>query len=254
MAKSVLVSLRAGPAGSPPDLPGRIDHTLLRPDTTREEILRLCAEARRYDFGVIFVPPCYLEDAAAALAGGPIRIGVPIGFPLGNQTTRTKVEEAQEAAQRGALELDMVINIGRLKSGDHALVHTDIAMVVQATPNACHKVILETGYLSNEEKQVACELALDAGAAYVKTSTGFGPAGATTDDVRLLVRTVRGRAKVKASGGIRDLATVRALLAAGADRIGTSAGVAIMEEWWAEQQMAAREEEAAKSDIRPPIG
>ncbi len=129
MAKSVLVSLRAGPAGSPPDLPGRIDHTLLRPDTTREEILQLCAEARRYDFGVIFVPPCYLEDAAAALAGGPIRIGVPIGFPLGNQTTRTKVEEAQEAAQRGALELDMVINIGRLKSGDHALVYTDIAMV-----------------------------------------------------------------------------------------------------------------------------
>ncbi len=220
--------------GWPTDLPARIDHTLLRPDATKHDVLRLCSEAQRYGFRVVFVPPCYLEEAARALAGQAVRLGVPIGFPFGFETTSVKVREAVEAVEAGACELDMVINIGRLKSGDFAIVRSDIEAVVTATPAACHKVILETCYLSDEEKRVACQLAVEAGAQYVKTSTGIGPAGATLEDVRLMVQAVGGRANVKAAGGIRDLAFTRALLEAGADRIGTSAGVAIMDSWLAE--------------------
>ncbi len=220
----------------PDDLPGRIDHTLLRPDVTKQDILRLCREAQRYGFGVVFVPPCYVEQAIEALRGSAVRLGVPIGFPLGSQTTRTKVLEAVEAYERGARELDMVLNIGLLKSGDYDAVRSDIGEVVRATSGASHKVILETCFLSAQEKQQACRLAVEAGAAYVKTSTGFGTGGATVEDVRLMKEAVAGQAKVKASGGIRDLQTVQALLHAGADRVGTSAGVKIMEEWLAAQK------------------
>jgi len=216
-------------------LPSIIDHTILRPETTRAEVQRLCGEAKRYGFGVVFVPSCFAEEAVALMAGTAIRVGVPIGFPLGWQTTRTKVAEAIEGLEKGALELDMMINVSRLKSGEYDAVRQDISEVVRATPGAGHKVILETGLLTQEEKKIACRLVVEAGADYVKTSTGFGPGGATVEDVRLMKEAVAGLAKVKASGGIRDLKTTLALLEAGADRIGTSASVKIIEEWLAQR-------------------
>lgn len=218
------------------NLSALLDHTVLRPETTRAEVRRLCDEARRYGFGVVFVPSCYCEEAVALMGGTSTRIGVPIGFPLGWQTTRSKVAEAIEGFEKGALELDMVINVGLLKAGDYEGVHRDIAEVVRATPRAGHKVILETALLTQEEKTVACRLAVEAGADYVKTSTGFGPSGATVEDVRLMKEVVNGRVKVKASGGIRDLKTTLSMLEAGADRIGTSASVKIIEEWLAQHK------------------
>lgn len=213
------------------DLPSLLDHTVLRPEATRADVRRLCEEARRLEVGVIFVPTCFLEEAVLDVAGTSIRVGAPIGFPLGWQTTATKVAEAEDACVKGARELDMVLNVARLKSGDIDAVREDIAAVVRATPGAGHKVILETCLLTREEKLAACALAVEAGADYVKTSTGFGTSGATVEDVRLMKAAVAGRAKVKASGGIRDFATCLALLDAGADRIGTSATVKIVEEW-----------------------
>ncbi len=213
------------------NLPDLIDHTVLRPDATKIDVLRLCQEAMTHRFSVIFVPPCYVEDAVAAVAGTTIRVGIPIGFPLGGHTTATKVAEAIEGVTRGAKVLDMVINVSRLKSGDCDRVRTDMAEVVKATAGAEHKVILETCYLTREEKITACRLAVEAGMDYVKTSTGFASAGATVEDVRLMKEAVAGRAKVKASGGIRDWKTTLAMLEAGADRIGTSASLAIMAEW-----------------------
>jgi deoxyribose-phosphate aldolase len=212
-------------------LPRLIDHTLLRPDATRGDILRLCEEARIHGFQVIFVPPCYAREAVEAVAGSTIRVGIPVGFPLGGHTTAAKIAEAQDGVATGATVLDMVINISRLKSGDLDVVRQDIAEVVNATPHAEHKVIIETCYLTDQEKITACRLVVEARADYVKTSTGFGTAGATVADVKLMKDTVAGKAKVKASGGIRDWPAARALLEAGADRIGTSAGVAIVTEW-----------------------
>lgn len=213
------------------NLPALIDHTVLRPDATKVEVLRLCEEAKANGFMVIFVPPCYIDETVAAVAGTGIRIGIPIGFPLGGHSTKTKVAEAVEAVQRGATVLDMVLNISRLKSADHDYVRTDIAEVVKATLGVEHKVIMETCYLTHQEKRTACHLIVEAGADYVKTSTGFGAAGATVEDVRLLKEAVAGRVKVKASGGIRDWKTTLAMLEAGADRIGTSAGLKIIQEW-----------------------
>ncbi|WP_447983408.1 deoxyribose-phosphate aldolase [Nitrospira sp. Nam74] len=213
------------------DLPARIDHTILRPEATRADVQRLCQEAKRHDFHVVFVPPCYAAEAVEVLAGTAILVGIPVGFPLGGHTTSMKVHEAIDGIRNGAAIVDMVINVSRLKSGDHDAVRIDIAEVVQATPKAEHKVILETCYLTQQEKLTACRLIVEAGADYVKTSTGFGAAGATLEDVALLKQAVAGRAKVKASGGIRNWATTMAMLEAGADRIGTSASIKIIEEW-----------------------
>lgn len=213
------------------NLPSLIDHTVLRPEATKADVLRLCREAKEYRFTVIFVPPCYVDEAVSAVAGASVRVGIPIGFPLGGHTTKAKVAEAVEAVSRGASVLDMVINVSRLKSGDYDEVRRDIAEVVTATPNVEHKVILETCYLTQQDKLTACRLVVEAGADYVKTSTGFGPTGATVEDVRLMKTAVAGRVKVKASGGIRDWKTAQAMLEAGADRIGTSASLKIMEEW-----------------------
>jgi len=213
------------------NLPDLIDHTMLRPDAAKTDVLRLCQEAKEFRFAVIFVPPCYVDEAVAAVAGTAILVGIPIGFPLGGHTTATKVGEAVEAVTRGARVLDMVINVSRLKSGDCEYVRKDIAEVVKATPEVEHKVILETCYLTDQEKRTACQLVVEAGADYVKTSTGFGAAGATVEDVRLMKEAVAGRAKVKASGGIRDWKTTLAMLEAGADRIGTSASLVIVAEW-----------------------
>jgi deoxyribose-phosphate aldolase len=218
------------------NVPDLIDHTVLRPDATKIDVLRLCQEAKEHQFTVIFVPPCYVDEAVAAVAGAAIRVGIPIGFPLGGHTTKSKVAEAVEAVARGAHVLDMVMNVSRLKSGDRDYVRKDIAEVVNATPGVEHKVILETCYLTLQEKRTACQLVVEAGADYVKTSTGFGVGGATVEDVRLMKEAVAGRAKVKASGGIRDWKTTLAMLEAGADRIGTSASVAIMSEWQLQRQ------------------
>ncbi|BCA53151.1 Deoxyribose-phosphate aldolase [Nitrospira sp. KM1] len=215
----------------PWDLPALIDHTILRPEATRPDILKICQEARELGFVVIFIPPCYAKEAADATAGTRIRIGIPVGFPLGGQRTGIKVAEAVDGVDQGATILDMVVNVSRLKSGDYDAVRQDIYEVVQATPRAEHKVIIETCYLTDQEKLTACRLVVEAGADYVKTSTGFGPAGATVPDVRLLKAAVNGKANVKASGGIRDWAAAEALLAAGADRIGTSASLTILEQW-----------------------
>jgi deoxyribose-phosphate aldolase len=218
------------------NLPALIDHTILRPEATRTDVLRVCQEAMQHGFQVIFVPPCYTAEAVAAVAGTGIRVGIPIGFPLGGQETDVKVAEAVQGVKRGAVVLDMVINVSRLKSGDVDAVRQDIAEVVRATPKVEHKVILETCYLTEQEKMTACRLVVEAGADYVKTSSGFGAGGATVADVRLLKAAVGGRAKVKASGGIRDWKTARAMLEAGADRIGTSASLRIVDEWSAAHQ------------------
>jgi deoxyribose-phosphate aldolase len=213
------------------DLPALIDHTILRPEATKTDVLRLCMEAKQHGFEVIFIPPCYTSEAAEAVAGTAVRVGIPVGFPLGGHATKIKVAEAVEGVKLGAVVLDMVLNVSRLKSGDLNAVREDIAEVVRATPGAEHKVILETCYLTEQEKITACHLAVEAGVDYVKTSTGFGAGGATVADVTLLKTAVAGRAKVKASGGIRDWNNTRQLLEAGADRIGTSASVKIIEEW-----------------------
>ena len=139
------------------NVPERIDHTVLRPDATQADVLRLCHEAMEFRFTVIFVPPCYVDEAVDAVAGSAIRVGIPIGFPLGGHTTKTKVAEAIEAVARGARVLDMVINVSRLKSGDHEYVRQDIAEVVKATTGVEHKVILETCYLTQQEKRTACQ-------------------------------------------------------------------------------------------------
>lgn len=213
------------------NLPALIDHTMLRPEATRVDILRLCREATQYGFQVIFIPPCYTAEAVEAVAGSDVRVGIPVGFPLGGHATSVKVAEALEGVRHGAVVLDMVINVSRLKSGDLDAVRQDIAEVVRATPRAEHKVILETCYLTDQEKTTACRLVVEAGADYVKTSTGFAAGGATVADVKLLKAAVENRVKVKASGGIRDWKTAREMLEAGADRIGTSASLKIMEQW-----------------------
>ena len=218
------------------NLPALIDHTVLRPEVTRADVLRLCKEATDNEFHVIFVPPCYAAEAVEAVAGSAVRVGIPVGFPLGGQSTSAKVAEAMDGVKQGAVVLDMVINVSRLKSGDLNAVRQDIAEVVGATPSAEHKVILETCYLSEQEKITACKLVVEAGADYVKSSTGFGAGGATIADVRLMKAAVSGRAKVKASGGIRDWKTTREMLEAGADRIGTSASLKILDEWSASRQ------------------
>lgn len=207
-----------------------IDHTVLRPEATRTDVVRLCAEAKQWGFPVIFVPPCYIEEAVAAVGGTDIRVGIPVGFPLGGHTTATKVAEAREGVAKGARVIDMVVNVSWLKSGEYELVKRDLSAVCEATPAAEHKVILETCLLTDDEKRMACRLAVEVGMDYVKTSTGFSSGGATVNDVRLMKEAVAGRAKVKASGGIRDLAAMLALLEAGADRIGTSASLAILRE------------------------
>ena len=208
-----------------------IDHTLLKPDTTAAQVGRLCEEAAHYGFASVFVHPSYVGLAADILRGTAVKAGTPIGFPQGATLSSVKRFEAIEALREGAGELDMVLNLGALKSGHRDLVLSDIRGVVEVAHGAgvILKVILETTLLTTEEKILASELAVAAGADFVKTSTGL-VGGATVEDVRLLRATVGDRARVKASGGIRTAGELYAMMAAGADRIGTSAGVAIMSE------------------------
>ncbi|HMQ30958.1 MAG TPA: deoxyribose-phosphate aldolase [Chloroflexaceae bacterium] len=211
---------------------GLIDHTLLKPDATPEQVAALCDEAARYRFASVCVNPTFVPQCARRLAGTPVAVCTVIGFPLGATTTKAKVFEATQAAANGATELDMVIAIGRLKAGELREVAEDIAAVVEAghAAGALVKVIVETALLSDEEKVAACLLAARAGADFVKTSTGFAGGGATAADIALMRRAVGPELGVKASGGVRSLADAQAMVAAGADRIGASAGVAIVRE------------------------
>lgn len=205
-----------------------IDHTLLKPDATREEIIRLCDEAKQYRFASVCVNPAYVSAAAKMIAGSGVKVCTVIGFPLGASTSAVKAFEARDAIDQGADEIDMVINIGALKSKDDALVEADIRAVREAVHGKILKVILETTLLSQEEKVRACLLAKKAGADFVKTSTGFAGGGATVEDVRLMRKTIGPGMGLKASGGIRDAAAARAMIEAGATRLGTSSGVKIV--------------------------
>ena len=210
------------------DLAGYIDHTLLKPEATEADILRLCREAIHYRFKTVCVNPAYVRTACAALQGSPVGVCTVIGFPLGATTTAVKAFEAAEAVAGGAAEIDMVINVGMLKSGRADYVKAEVAAVVEAAAGRTVKVNLETGLLSEAEKLLACRLAREGGAHFVKTSTGFCPGGATVSDVRLLREAVGPAMGVKASGGVRTREAALALLAAGATRIGTSSGIAII--------------------------
>ncbi len=210
----------------------RIDHTLLRADATRDDVARLCAEAAHFGFAAVLVHPTYLSQAVAALRPTPVKVGTPVGFPLGAALTTVKRFEASEALRLGADEIDMVLNIAALKSGDRARVEADIRGVVEVAhrAGAIVKVILEAALLARDEKIAACELAVAAGADFVKTATGYARGGATVEDITLMRSVVGTRAGVKAAGGIRSASDVAAMLAAGADRIGSSTAVEIMRE------------------------
>jgi deoxyribose-phosphate aldolase len=211
-------------------LAATIDHTLLKADATPDQVAGLCREAREYGFAAVCIHPVYVPLVTGKLNGSRVKVCTVIGFPLGANTSRIKAEEAALAVGQGAREVDMVINVGALKSGDREFVAADIRQVVEAAGPALVKVIIETCFLTEAEKVLACELAAASGAHFVKTSTGFGTGGATLQDVRLMRRIVGSALKIKASGGIGSAAAALAMLDAGADRIGASAGVKIVSE------------------------
>jgi deoxyribose-phosphate aldolase len=233
-----LLEEQGGRAGGPAPMPleriaSLIDHTLLKPEATAADIHRLCDEARRHRFCSVCVNPSYVRQAATLLRGSPVKVCCVVGFPLGAQPPETKALEARRAIREGAREIDMVINIGALKGREDAVVLKDIRSVVEACKDgrAICKVILETALLADEEKVRGCELSMKAGAEYVKTSTGFGPGGATVADVALMARTVAAKKLgVKAAGGIRSYADLVKMVAAGATRVGSSSSVKILEE------------------------
>lgn len=212
------------------ELAKMIDHTLLKAMASSGDIRNLCQEAAEHGFGAVCVQPCYVKLACDELKGTPVKVATVIGFPLGATTGLAKAAEAREAVANGAAELDMVLNVGALKEGRFDYVGADIKAVVKAAAGALVKVILETCYLTDEEIVRACQLAVSVGAGFVKTSTGFGSAGAKADQVRLMRQTVGADIGVKASGGIRSYADAMAMIEAGANRIGASAGIRIISE------------------------
>ncbi|MDW8104239.1 MAG: deoxyribose-phosphate aldolase [Armatimonadota bacterium] len=216
------------------ELAKRIDHTLLRPTGTYADVVRLCEEALQYRFASVCVQPCWVELAARQLAGSDVAVGTVVGFPLGANMPSVKLYEAEQALAAGATELDMVIALPALKSGDWRAVRHEIEQIAclcrSAQPPAVLKVIIECCYLTQEEKIRATHVVAEAGADFVKTSTGFGEGGATIEDVRLLRAAAPSHLKVKAAGGIRTLSLALELLQAGADRLGTSSGVALLQQ------------------------
>ena len=208
------------------------DHTLLAPDATEDDIRKLCSEAAEHDFCSVCVNSCHAALASELLKGTDVKVASVVGFPLGAMDTDAKLFEADCACRNGASEIDMVMNVGALKEGRHEYVCDDMAAVVATADQhgAIVKVIIETCLLTDEEKRKACELAMAAGAAFVKTSTGFSTGGAAADDVRLMRSAVGEKMQIKASGGIRDRAAAEAMIEAGADRIGASASVKIISE------------------------
>lgn len=215
-----------------PGVAKMIDHTLLKPDATQDQIAQLCYEARKHEFATVCVNPTHVKLCSQLLQGTSVAVCTVVGFPLGATPPEVKAYESQQAIDDGATEVDMVINIGALKSGDYGLVERDIATVART----CHaggallKVIIEAALLSDEEKVIACQLAKAAGADYVKTSTGFGPGGATAHDVALMRQAVGPEIGVKAAGGIKSYEDAKSMIAAGATRIGASAGVKILQQ------------------------
>lgn len=216
--------------GIEPDLARMIDHTLLKPDATVRDIEKLCEEARRYEFASVCINPSYVPLCAKLLKGTEVKVCTVIGFPLGATSTASKAFETEQAIRDGAQEVDMVMNVGMLKSGDYEYVESDIFAVVSTARRyrVLTKVILETGFLTDEEKIKACVLAKRAGADFVKTSTGFGKGGATAGDIALMRRVVGSAMGVKASGGVRSREDALTMVASGADRIGASASVKIV--------------------------
>ncbi|WP_369902575.1 deoxyribose-phosphate aldolase [Bacillus manliponensis] len=206
-----------------------IDHTLLKQDTKKEAIVTLCEEAKKHDFASVCVNPTWIETAAELLKGTDVKVCTVIGFPLGANTPEVKAFETKDAIEKGATEVDMVINIGALKDKNDELVERDVRAVVEAAKGkALVKIIIETCLLTEEEKVRACELSVKAGVDFVKTSTGFSTGGATVEDVALMRKTVGPEIGVKASGGVRDEKGMDAMVEAGATRIGTSSGVALV--------------------------
>ncbi len=207
-----------------------IDHTLLTADATPDQIVELCREADDLGFKSVCVPPCHVKTAARALAESPVLVGSVVGFPFGFQTSATKAYEAAHLIDEGADELDMVINIGRLKYGDLPAVLDEVVAVVDAAAGRTTKVILETGALSRQEIIEASRLVPKAGAQFVKTCTGYGPRGVTVEDVQTIASAVESTAEIKASGGIRSYSTALQLTEAGATRLGTSSGPKLLRE------------------------
>lgn len=208
----------------------KIDSTELKPAATEQDILQLCEDAKQYRFAAVCVHPRFVSLCAQELAGTSVKVATVVGFPQGANTSACKAFEAAEAVKNGASEIDMVLAIGAVKQGDFNYVRNDIKAVVQAAGSACVKVILETCFLTEEEIEKACLCAAEAGAQFVKTSTGFGSGGARLSDIAVMKRAVGGRCQIKASGGIRTLAACEAFLSAGADRIGTGSGAKIARE------------------------
>jgi deoxyribose-phosphate aldolase len=210
------------------DLAKYIDHTILRPEATVDDIIALCGEAAEYKFAAVCINPCYVDLAAHLSAGTGVKVATVVGFPLGATIPAVKVIETKEAILRKADEIDMVINIGAAKAGNWQAVESEIVQVVDAADGRLVKVIIETALLSDDEKKRACQAVVVSGAHFVKTSTGFASAGATIADVQLLRNEVGPEFGVKAAGGIRNREQAEALIAAGASRLGTSAGIAII--------------------------
>ena len=208
-----------------------IDHTLLKADATNLDIATLCEEAVEYGFASVCVPPVFVAQASRLLYGSEVAVCTVVGFPLGYQTTEVKVFEAHQAIASGADEIDMVIHLGAARVSDYATVGDEIRKVIAASDNRLVKVIIECCLFDSAVKARLAEVVVESGADYVKTSTGFAATGATLEDVRLLCRVAAGRIEVKAAGGIRDWKTCKSMLDAGAGRIGSSAGVAIMQQW-----------------------
>lgn len=208
----------------------KIDHTNLKADSTVEDIKKLCEEAKEYNFGAVCVNPSYVKLARNSLGNSEVKVCTVVGFPLGATPPEVKAFEAKQAIKDGAEEIDMVINIGALRSGDYELIRKDIHEVVKESGDKLTKVILETCYLTDDEIVKACEIAKEVGADFVKTSTGFGTAGATVEHIKLMRKTVGPSMGIKASGGIRDYETAKAMIEAGATRIGASSSINILEE------------------------
>ena len=225
---AVRFSSRPGAGSVEGDMAGLIDHTLLKPEASAEDLEKLCAEARKYNFASVCVNSSNVARSRALLGSSQVMVCAVVGFPLGAMSSGSKAFEARDAVRNGAAEIDMVVNIGALKAGDYATVQEDISRVVAAARPAHVKVILETGMLTDEEKVAGCILSKLAGAHFVKTSTGFGKGGATAEDIALMRRVVGGAMGVKASGGIKSADDVRRMVEAGATRIGASASVAIV--------------------------
>lgn len=232
LASTPIVELLPLIDADPPRIAGLIDHTLLKPDATEAMIEQLCQEARQYHFASVCVNPTHVRFAAAQLVGSDVKVCAVVGFPLGASTTTAKVTETEQAIAGGATEIDMVINIGAVKGGDDGFTRAQITAVTETAHrhHALCKVIIETSYLSNEEKVRVCRIAREVGADFVKTSTGFSGGGATVEDVALMRHTVGQQMGVKASGGVRSYDDARRMIAAGANRLGTSNGVRIAQE------------------------